>query len=166
MGVYGRTSSFRGQPPLQSRKPHRPTESRAGVARTSGQPGEQLGLHADDGLSLEPEGLVGIDPARNSRPLARETSRRKTMGAETGIQDVPERIHAPSLPDPQDWPQAGLQAAWLEPASVNLLSFARRAALLNRNRPEVGIRTSRSPITPNASGQKGRQFTRTELRRT
>src|SRR5580692_6788398 len=123
MGVYGGTSGFRGQPPLQSRKPHRPTESRAGVARTSRQPGEQLGLHVDDGLGLELEGLVGIDPARDSRPLARETSRRKTMGAETGIQDVPERIHALALPDPKDWRQAGLPTAWLEPASAYLLPF-------------------------------------------
>jgi hypothetical protein len=121
-----------GAPGLQSRKPHRPTERRrAGVARARGQLGEQLGVHADDGLSLEPESLVGVDAARRSRPLARETSRRQTMGAETGIQDVLEHIHAPAVPNHQDRPQTGLPLVELEPALTHLLPAARCVALLN-----------------------------------
>ena len=56
-------------------------ERRPGAARAAGQPRKQLGVHADDGLGLEPEGLVGADAARSAWPLARKTSRRQTVGS-------------------------------------------------------------------------------------
>ena len=42
----------------------------AGAAGAGGQPGEQLGVHGDDGVGLEPEGVVGAVAAGGAGPLA------------------------------------------------------------------------------------------------
>ena len=55
--LLGERSRVRGQRPLRSGEPARPTQGRrAGLARAGRQPGEQLGLHGDDFAGLEPEG--------------------------------------------------------------------------------------------------------------
>ena len=49
-----------GQRPLRSGEPHRATqERRQGHEHAGGQPAEQLGLHGDGGVGLEPQGLAG-----------------------------------------------------------------------------------------------------------
>ena len=52
----------------------------AGVAGAGGHVEEQLGVHGDDGLGLEPEGLVGVDAARPAGPVAGRTPGRKAAG--------------------------------------------------------------------------------------
>ena len=61
----------------------------------------------------------------------RKTSRRKTMGSEVGIQDLPERVYASAMPNRQNRPQAGLPPVGLETTPAYLLQAARCVELLS-----------------------------------
>ena len=74
-GSSGGGDCVRRQPALQPGEPARPTQGRrASVDRGGRQPGEQLGVHGDDGPGLEPEGLVGALADRVAGALANSIS--------------------------------------------------------------------------------------------
>ena len=69
-------AGVQGQRPLRPGEPDRATEGRRPrAAGGGGQPGEQLGVHGDDGVGVEPEGVVravgpGAPAAQGGAPRA------------------------------------------------------------------------------------------------
>ena len=96
----------------------------------AGQPGEQLGLHGNDGASLEPEGLVGAATSRTTRTLAGTASVGEANPLDDGVQDVRERVPAAAVPDYPYQPEVGVSLVVLEPMAARLLPRARRVTLL------------------------------------
>ena len=110
------------QRPLQSGKPAGATARRRAVADgAGGQSGEQLGVHGDDGVGLEPESLVGVDAAGRAGTLAGEIPSGEAWVLRHGVQDVRECLCASALPDRADGPQVGVSAVGMEPAPTDLL---------------------------------------------
>ena len=69
----------RGQRPLQSRKSDRPVgRRRAGVVRAGGQSLQQLGVHGDDRVGVEPQSVVGVVAAGGWPLEGRASGRRST----------------------------------------------------------------------------------------
>src|SRR5262249_47308153 len=98
----------------------------------AGQPGKQWGIHGDDGVGLEPESMVGAEPARGTGPLASPASNPKALGIALGVQEVCQCFCASAVPDHPHRPQADLSAPGLESVPADLLPVGRRVALLTR----------------------------------
>src|SRR4051812_50189160 len=97
----------------------------AGLACAAGQPGEQLGLHGDDGVGLESEGVVGVAATRGARPLAGKVPSGEALGVTAGVQGLCECLCAAALPDCPQRPEVDLSLAGLESLSGDLLSSGR-----------------------------------------
>ena len=149
---------FCGQRPLPPGEPAGPVARRgAGVACAGGQPGEQLGVHGDDGVGVGPEGVVGAAAAGAAGTLAGEASGREALGVGPGVQDLREGVRAAAVSDRPDGPAAGVSVAGVEPAPADLLPVGRSAALAERGHIEVGVRMRRSAAAPSATPQEGRR---------
>ena len=121
---------------------------RAGVDGAGGQPGEQLGVHGDDGVGLEPEGVVGADAAGAARPLAGEAPGGEALGAAAGVQDVRERLRASAVPDRPAGRQVGVSACWAGTRTSRSSSAWWTCCGADAGIPEVGVRMLRSPRHP------------------
>src|SRR5205823_310081 len=88
---------------------------RTGVTGTGGQSDQQLGVHGDDGVGLEPESVVGFDTAGRGRSLAGTTPGRQTVGLEDRVQDVRECVCPFAVSNRADRGQVGVPLAGLEP---------------------------------------------------
>src|SRR5262245_51744900 len=104
----------------------------AGAAGAGGQPGEQLGVHGDDGAGVGPEGVVGAAAAGGAGAVAGAAPGAEALGAAPGVQDVCERLRTDPLSDRAGGAAAGVSAAVLESAPADLLPLARPAALLSQ----------------------------------
>jgi hypothetical protein len=126
----------------------RATEGRrarlAGARRRSG---EQLGLHGDGVVGLEPESMVGVVADGNSGALGRAPSARERNGVAHGVQNVRQRLHAAAEPDHPHGPTVDLPLAQLEPLERDVLPRPRPATLLTQV-TDAGVRMLRSPMAP------------------
>src|SRR6478609_10482492 len=68
------------------------------AAGGGGQPGEQLGVHGDDGVGVEPEGVVRAVGPRAPASQG-SSSRAEAWAVADGVQDVRERDHPDAVPD-------------------------------------------------------------------
>src|ERR1700693_3912806 len=106
--------------------------------------GEQRGLHGNDGLGLESQGLVGADAARGFGALAGPTARGETVGPGTGVQDVRAGLRPAALPISAYGSEVGVSLIVVESAPANFLAFGDSVTLLTdgpRSRdPDVPIR--------------------------
>jgi hypothetical protein len=125
------------------------------VAFAAGDAGEQLGLHGDGGVGLEPEGVVGLVSIGGTGPLAGAAPGAETVGTASGVPNVPERVRAVAVPDSQDGAKGGVSALGLESPPADLLPTRQQTPLLIAGRNDVGIRMSRSALTPRAIEQNG-----------
>src|SRR5206468_12486005 len=103
---------------------------------TVGQPGEQWGVHGDDGVDVEPEGVVGPDAAGGRGTLARAAPRGEGVGAGVGVQSLRERLRASAVPDRADGTSPAVSVAVVEHASAHLLPDGSSAALLSQGSPK------------------------------
>ena len=137
---------------------HRPAEGRrARPAGAGGQPGEQLGVHGDDGAGLEPEGVVGAVAARSAGPLAGATPRaRSSRCCGWSSRRFVNAFVRSAVPDRPHGPPAGLSAAVLEPVPADLLPPGRVSCAADAAHLEVGVRMLRSAA---ANGNRGERRT-------
>ena len=123
----GGRDRVRGQRPLQPGEPARAiARRRAGVAGAGGHPGEQLGVHGDDGVGVEPEGVVGAAAAGGAGPLAGAASRGEAWVLRLEFKTFVNAFVRAAVPGGPDGPQVGVSAAVLEPAPVDLLPLGCR----------------------------------------
>ena len=112
-------------------------------------------VHGDDGLGVEFESVVGLVASRGSGSLAGAAPRGEAVGVESGIPILPECIYVAAVSDSPDGPEGGVSRAELEPPPTDLLPTGRQTPLLIVSRNEVGVRMSRSVLTPNVIEQRG-----------
>src|SRR5262249_48592851 len=103
---------------------------RASLDGAGEHPGEQLGLHGNDGLGLEPESLVGLVVAGSTGTLAATAPRREAVGVGTGVQDVRTSVCALAVPDCADRSALAVSPAVMEPTPIHLLAPDSRTAVL------------------------------------
>ena len=124
-GVFGQRS-------LQPGKLDRAVEGgRACVAFAAGDTGEQLGIHGDDGVGLEPEGLVGVVASGGTGSLADASQRGEEVGVGAGVPNLPECVCIATVPDSQDGPEVGVSTLGLESSYVNIVQADRQTELLS-----------------------------------
>src|SRR5262249_10047130 len=122
----------RCQRPLRPGEPAGPVVRRgAGVAGAGGQPGEQLGVHGDDGAGVGLEGVVGAAAAGGAGAGAGAARGAKALGAASGVKDVRDRLRGDPLPARADRAAAGVSVAVVEPAPADLLPPGGSVALLS-----------------------------------
>src|SRR5262249_23318616 len=115
----------------------------AGLTGAGGQSGEQLGVHGDGWVGLEPQSVVGVVADGNAGALGRASSPGKRHGVADGVQDLHQCLYVFSLPDCSRWPPLDLSAVELESVAKNL--FPRTGPVTLLTRPvEAGVRMLRS----------------------
>src|SRR5205085_7948120 len=92
LGPGARRDRVLGQRSLPAGERAGPVERLPGAARARRQPLLQLGLHADDGPGLEPEGLAGAALTGTTGTLAGATGGGEADASETGVPDVRELL--------------------------------------------------------------------------
>src|SRR5262249_61571456 len=90
----------------------------------------QWGVHGDDVVGLELEGLVGVVVARAAGTLAGEAPGPEALGVTAGVQDVRECLRSSALPVGAQRSAVGVPLVGLESVSVGLLSSAGRVTVL------------------------------------
>ena len=143
-----RPDRLRSQRSLRPGEPDRATQEwREGVGDAGGQPGEQLGVHGDGVVGLEPEGVGGA-AAAGGAPARPGTPGREAVAVADGIRDVPRGADRDAVPDRAEWPSVDLPAAVVEPVArgVPAVGGAVECVLvvLREWSPEVGVRMPRS----------------------
>ena len=94
-----------------------------------GQPGEQLGVHGDGVVGLEPEGLERVAGSRHG-PRRREPQGGKTDLVADGVRDVPRGVHRHAVPDHSGRPTVDLSAAVVESVARDVPAVSGAAAEL------------------------------------
>src|SRR5260370_14770022 len=102
----------------------------AGLDGAGGQLGEKLVVHGDDGVGLEPDGLVGVDAAGRARPLAGQAPGREAVGLADRVQDVRERLRPTGVSGGAHGSETGVSSAVVEPIPTDLLPPCLRPAVL------------------------------------
>ena len=109
-----------------------------------------MGLHGDDGVGLESQGMGGVALA-GGRPLEREISAREVMAVGFGVQGVFARHGNDPLSNGAASARRGVSSLELSPAPVNVLSLGRNASLLTT---PTGNRSLDAPITHGPKSQQ------------
>jgi hypothetical protein len=141
-----------GQRPLRPGEPDRAAQGRGEGAGDAGRrPGEQLGVHGDGQPGVEPEGRERPGAPR-ARPVGGEVSGREAVAAADGVQHVLRGDDPGPLPDRQASRPDHLPVAIVEPVAGRVPevggAVARSPVVLNRWRPEAGVRMLRSVLAP------------------
>ena len=111
----------------------------------------RLGVHGDGVAGLDAEGVAGAGAAGRG-PVERKASGAEAVGAEDGVQDVPERLDASAVPDRARRAADRVPAAVVEPMAGGAAAGGGRAAAADAVLAaghDAGVRMPRPSRTPN-----------------